>query len=200
LDWKPIQDFYDLGHSWREIKNKFNISFNEIAKAQKAGLFKSRTWLESYLRNNPNRIGKKQTTETKLKLSIARKKYLSEHPETCSWKTHNKFKSIPCELIKNYLLLLNIKFESEYQPLLHDKRFFSLDIAFPEYKIAFEINGGQHYENGQLKPYYQQRHDLIVKDGWILYEIPYLLAMRKDFVQTHILPLMQYNLNSVFIQ
>ena len=43
-------------------------------------------------------------------------------------------------------------------------------------KIAFEINGNQHYDlEGKLKEYYQERHNYFKERGWILIEIPYLL-------------------------
>jgi hypothetical protein len=153
------------------------------------GLFKSRSSLEAYLIKNPTRKGRKLSQETKDKLSIARKKYLSENPDKCVWKTNDKFKSIPCEKVKLELTKLGIKFEEELQPLLHIQRMFSMDISFPELKIAFEINGGQHYSGGVLAEYYQKRHDLIESAGWKLYEIPYHVAMREDFVYNFIQPI-----------
>ena len=44
----------------------------------------------------------------------------------------------------------------------------------PDKMIAIEINGNQHYErDGTLKPYYQERHNLLESKGWIVYEIHY---------------------------
>ncbi len=138
---------------------------------------------------NPNRIGRKHTEESKQKLREARLNYLVKNPN--SWKKEDKFKSVPCETVKNKLIELNIQFSEEFQPLLHQKRFFRIDISFPEKQIGFEINGGQHYDtNSNLKPYYQNRHDLIELDGWKLYEIPYHVAMRHGFVNDFILPIL----------
>jgi very-short-patch-repair endonuclease len=114
---------------------------------------------------------------TKQKLSRRRIEYLASNPSRPAWKTHEKFKSIPCEKWKNYLKSQGIKFVEEFQPLRDLGRFFSIDIAFPDKKIGIEINGGQHYDtHGALKPYYQSRHDLIEGTGWTIYEIPYHIA------------------------
>lgn len=130
----------------------------------------------------------------KNEISAKRKAYLAANPDKHVWKRHNKFKSAPCELAKAKLRAYEIYFEDELEPLLHMGRHFSMDIAFPSKKIGFEINGRQHYTSeGILKPYYQNRHDLIIKEGWTLYEIPYHVAMRKDFVDNFILPILEGN-------
>lgn len=120
--------------------------------------------------NNPYR----HTPESKLKISDARKKYLQEHPDKHVWQTRKYGTSVPCEQFKKILESQKIPFIAEYEPLIHLHRFFSIDVAFPEKRIGIEINGRQHYDElGKLKPYYQKRHDLIEREGWLLYEIPY---------------------------
>jgi very-short-patch-repair endonuclease len=117
----------------------------------------------------------------KISISISRKKYLKENPEKHVWKRHDKFKSEPCELFKNKLKENSINFIEEYTPLTD--RFFSIDIAFPDKKIGIEINGNQHYDrDGKLKKYYQERHDLIVKEGWKLFEYHYSVAYNKEYM------------------
>jgi very-short-patch-repair endonuclease len=115
------------------------------------------------------------SVETKDKISLRRKKYLEENPDKHVWKRHDKFKSEPCELIKQFLMEKDIKFVSEWQPL--ENKFYSVDIAFPDIKFGIEINGNQHYNrNGTLKEYYQNRHDEIVRYGWKLLELHYSIA------------------------
>jgi very-short-patch-repair endonuclease len=106
-------------------------------------------------------------------LSEKRKKYLKENPDKHPWKAKNKQRSVPCEILKKTLKENGINFIEEYQPLYPD-RFFSIDIAFPDKKIGIEINGNQHYTNeGVLTSYYKERHRLIEKSGWKLYEFHY---------------------------
>jgi len=110
--------------------------------------------------------------DRKQALSQQRKKYLSENPDKHPWKTDKKKVSVPCENVKKYLRENKIDFVEEFTPL--SDRGFSIDIAFPHLKIGIEINGNQHYDSdGNLKPYYQERHDLIVNAGWTLIEVHY---------------------------
>ena len=53
----------------------------------------------------------------------------------------------------------------------------------PKIKFAIEVNGYQHYTQGQLKPYYQERHDLIVANGWELLELPYIKVFNEKYVK-----------------
>lgn len=112
------------------------------------------------------------TDETKKNLSEKRKKFLADNPEKHPWKKSDKFTSIPCHNVKQYLDDKSIKYVDELTPL--PDRAFSIDIAFPHIMIGIEINGNQHYERtGELKPYYQERHELIEAAGWTLIEVHY---------------------------
>lgn len=112
------------------------------------------------------------TKEFKQKISNSRKKYLKENLDSHSWRSKNKFNSVPCEKLKKFLKEKNIDFIEEYQPL--ENRFFSIDIAIPEVMFGIEVNGEQHYNSDKsLKKYYQQRHDMIKSKGWTIYEIHY---------------------------
>ena len=116
------------------------------------------------------------------KISRSRKKYLSENPEKHPWKRSTKFKSEPCERVKEFLRSRDIVFVEEWQPL--DDRFYSIDIAFPDIKYGIEINGNQHYErDGTLRPYYQERHDRIVQAGWTLLELHYTSCYNLELIE-----------------
>lgn len=123
----------------------------------------------------------KISEETRKLLSTKRNDFLKNNPDKHPWKNKSNSLSAPCEHLKSKLKELNISFVEEYQPL--ENRFFSIDIAFPDKKIGIEINGNQHYEkDGKLKPYYQDRHDLIVSNGWMLKEINYSDVWNQDFL------------------
>ena len=135
-------------------------------------------------RLTPSFLNKHHSKESKMKMSSSRKKYLSDNPNKHPWKNSSKFKSVPCEKVKNQLRLFGLTFTEEYKPL--EDRNFSIDIAFLDVKIGLEINGNQHYsdhENGILSEYYQERHDLIEADGWKLIEIHYANVYHKDFIR-----------------
>lgn len=179
IDWSLVQKFYDENHSWREVSLKFNLPRNIITQKIKDKILITRKPRETY---KVKGYVKKTSNETKQKLSIARKNFLSKNPNKKSWQNTGK-KSIPCEYVKELYKKNNIVFTEEYEPLLHKNRFFSIDIAFVDKKIGIEINGRQHYdENGNLTKYYTDRHDLIVNEGWTLHEIPYHKAFDQKFM------------------
>lgn len=121
----------------------------------------------------------KWTNEEKKMLSEKRKKFLKENPDKHPWKKSSKFVSMPCERLKK-ILMSNYSFVEEYT----DERWhrnYSLDIAFLDKKLAIEINGNQHYDsNGELNKYYQERHDFLKSNGWIVLEIHYSWCYKDD--------------------
>lgn len=113
-----------------------------------------------------------KSPEWRTKLSNSRKKFLKENPDKHPWKLSTKFKSAPCEYLKDKLRQNKVSFVDEYTPI--SDRAFSIDIAFPDEKIGIEINGNQHYNrDGSLTNYHQERHDIIQEAGWALIEIHY---------------------------
>lgn len=162
-NWPLIQQEHDNGLCIKDIISKFNVNRNRIEAAIQLNLFV--------------KVKHKQimSEEAKKVISIKRKEYLQNNPESHPWRKGNRNKSVPCERFKDKLREHNIEFVEEYIPL--SNRSFSIDIALPNKKIGIEINGQQHYDNtGKLKPYYQERHDLIQSQGWTLFEIHYSLV------------------------
>lgn len=138
--------------------------------------------------------GKKISESTKLKISNSRKEFYKNNPDKHNWKSKEKFKSVPCNKFKEVLDEMNILYVEEFTPLTD--RHFSIDIAFPNKKVGIEINGNQHYEkNGNLKAYYQNRHDIIEKSNWKLYEIHFSVCFNKDIIKTIIENINKENLN-----
>jgi len=111
--------------------------------------------------------------------SRRRKEFLKDNPDKHPWKNNSKFKSKPCEVLKEKLVGAGINYVEEYNPLVD--RQFAIDIAFPDVKVGIEVNGNQHYnKDGTLRDYYQNRHDLITESGWLLIEIPYKRVFNID--------------------
>jgi very-short-patch-repair endonuclease/transposase len=172
-NFKEIQSLYDSGLSWHDVSKKVKICLATIMKYTKIGMLKSRTASESLKISKDKRPKQKHSEETKLKISAARKKWLTENPDKHPWKNKSfVHSSIPCERFKTFLREQNIDFIDEFMPLTHIGRFFRIDIAFPDKKIAIEVNGNQHYDtNGDLKPYYKNRQSILEEHGWIVYQV-----------------------------
>lgn len=139
----------------------------------------------------------KWTDEEKINLSIKQKIFLLNNKESHVWKRNEKFISKPCENLKKFFKDNNINFVEEYEPF-NDVN-YCVDIAFPDEKIAIEVNGNQHYnKDGSLKDYYQKRHDLFVERGWKIFEIHYTKCYNIDINEfTDILSLPIYDKNYV---
>lgn len=162
-------DYIENKNAIHFIEKKYNICFGII-----------KIILEDNIRSREeSRKYKKYTRilseETKQKISDGRKKYLRENPDKHPWKKNSKFISVPCESFKNILRNNNIKFVEEYSDFKDHN--YSVDIAFPEYKIGIEINGNQHYnKDGSLSKYYQKRHNYLVSCGWSIVELHYRVS------------------------
>lgn len=106
---------------------------------------------EYYKTHKGSWTGKKHSEETKAKISAARKKYLSEHPEKVPFKlNHSSKESYPEKYFRKWLKKENLL---EAQELQIDR--YTLDFAWPDKKIYLEIDGSQH------KLDWMQEHDKI---------------------------------------
>ena len=181
LNYEEIQKSYNSGLSWREVSDIHNISVATIFLKVKEGFLKSRNLSEAAKIKRKNKQYK-HTEESKKKISEARKKWLSENPDKHPWQNKSfVHSSIPCEKFKSFLKEEGIDFIDEYMPLIHIGRFFRIDIAFPDKKIAIEVNGNQHYEsNGELKLYYKNRQSLLEEHGWIVYQVHHTCCFNSD--------------------
>lgn len=165
-DWKEVQNYYNQCLNQKQTKIHFSISSTVFQKAKK---------LNKIICNKRPKCNE----ETKRKISEKRKETLRKnHP----WSKKTKFYSSPCQLFKQFLRENNVNFLQQYMNPNEWKRNFAIDIAFIQEKIGIEINGNQHYErNGQLKQYYQQRHDILEEFGWKIIQVPYLMVWNDDF-------------------
>ncbi len=170
IDWNKVQEKHNTGVYWNNLPKLFGFSRGLLNKALKLGLM---------YKILHERVHTKETRELQSRLKIT---FLKNNPESHPWKMVAKFKSSPCEKFKDYLRSNEINFVEEFQPL--ENRFYNIDISFPNEKIGIEINGNQHYNrSGDLKSYYQDRHDLIEIAGWKLYEIHYSKVYDEEFLK-----------------
>lgn len=140
----------------------------------------------------------KHSQQTKKRISQKRKQYIKQHPESFAWRRADKFKSKPCEDLKQFLIDNNIHFYPQYQNYQLFNHRFAIDIAFPNQKIAIEVNGTQHYNrDGTLTPYFQQRHDILQKAGWRVQQIPYNKTYNQE-VRQSLLKLIKDNVDFTY--
>lgn len=120
------------------------------------------------------------TSEQRKKISEQRKAYIKANPEKGNWTNYGKKSESYAEtMFKKALIQCGVSVVQYYIPPESD-RCFELDFAIPDKKIAFEVNGNQHYENGVLRPYYQNRHNHFNGLGWTVHEIQYYEALKLE--------------------
>jgi very-short-patch-repair endonuclease len=164
-NWDEIQSFYDEGNSLRETIEKFGISNAAITKKAKNGLFKTRSKVAGLLlqrRKNPPR---KHSQETKDKLSVIRKKFLSENPDKVPYRlNHSSKESYPEKIFREALEqnILDIPWIQEYHFGV-----YSFDFAFPTLKIDVEIDGATH-KLPKVKEIDLRRDKEANDNGWIV--------------------------------
>lgn len=185
IKWDDIQRDHDGGLLWSKISIKYGFSNKILLRAEKIGLISKirryHTW----------------TAKEKKAHSKKRKKYLSDNPKNYPWKKHTKFKSVPCEILKEKLRQNKIEFVEEYKAI--EYRHFSIDIAFPDKKIGIEVNGNQHYHrDGTFKEYYQDRNKELELNHWKIFNIHYSKIYDDKFICDFIQKIKQdYSLDDV---
>jgi very-short-patch-repair endonuclease len=183
IDWCTVQRIHDGGVFWTNLSKQVNISIKVLNRAVNEG----------YLLKRKHKLV--MTNETKKKMSVSRKKFLNENPDKHPWRKNNKFKSKPCEILKQCLINKNIIFIEEYQPF--DDRYYSIDIAFPNHKIGVEVNGNQHYNrDGSLKKYYSDRNVHLKSIGWTTYDVHYSVIYNEYLLLQLVESISKYSLNN----
>lgn len=187
LDWKAIQYDHDHGLSYEELCKKHSIYKTILAEAKKIGLFFTVSEEEKNKRISIKSSSRSHSPETKVKISEKRKNWLKNNPDKHYWSFAPSpfYDSKPCSILKERLKNEGIFFIEEYKPLLHKDRFFSIDVYLPQFSLGIEVNGRQHYtKDGEgLTEYYQNRHDLIEKEGIKLLEIKSHKFFSKRFME-----------------
>lgn len=125
--------------------------------------------------------GKTHTEETKEKISIARKEFLSEHPEKVPYVlNHSSITSYP----EQYFIEL---FRKESIDLIHHYRIskYELDFCDLDRKVDIEIDGDQHYLDKRIKISDAERDKYLVSNGWVVFRIRWSEYQKSTFEERH---------------
>lgn len=178
--WEPIQKYYDEGHTIRECMKIFIFTWASWTKAKNKGWFKSIENKQAIKLHFKKHGGRKQSDETKLKLSIHRKQYLKEHPEKVPYKLnhYSKKDSYPEVYFKEV-------FEKESIDLKHHKDIlcYELDFYNLDKKIYFEVDGEQHYVDKRIVESDIRRNKALFDEGWIGARIRWSTYQKLDMIQ-----------------
>lgn len=143
---------------------------HQLSKTQKYKLYKDSKRDENGKIQSPWK-GKHLSEDHKQKIRLGLQKWKESHKE--EFLEYSRSKSKCCENFKQYLKNNNIDFVEEYCPYPNE-RLYSLDIAWPDEKIAIEINGSQHYDNkGNLNQATLDKQKFFEDHEWKIIQIYY---------------------------
>lgn len=167
--WEEVQNEYDSGMSWRELKEKYGFNSHTLQKYRKDGTLKSRTISESLRlehKKNPDRH--LHTEETKRKISASRTLYLKEHPDQVPYllNHYSKGDSYPERYFAELFAAENIDLKHHLQIGLYQLDFYNL-----ESMIDIEIDGDQHYLDQRIVKSDIRRTEFLEDLGWKVFRI-----------------------------
>lgn len=166
INWNEIQKYYDDGHFWNDLKIRFGLNDRTIGKGIKLGLFITRSKSDS-MKLSAKLNPRKMSDETKMKISISRKRFLLENPDKVPYLlNHSSRESYP----EKYFIEV---FEKE--GIVIQKKFrihtYELDFAIIESKIDIEIDGSQHYLDEKIVESDKRRTKYLENSGWDIIRI-----------------------------
>jgi very-short-patch-repair endonuclease len=132
--------------------------------------------IEKIKKSSMNRV---LSSETKKKISEARKKFIIEHPEMAPYRlNHSSRESWPEKAFREALTRLKISgWTQEYQLGL-----YSIDFAFIDNLIAVEIDGSTHLLEKVIKKDIE-RDNFLRSLGWTIIRIPAKLVRDNVYVE-----------------
>lgn len=168
FNWELIQKDYDSGLSQRELIAKYGMAISALYKAKSRGDIVFRSCTESIKLYHETHMAKPLSTETKQKISIARRKFLEANPDKVPYKLnhYSKGPSYPERYFKELFENENMNLVSEYQI-----SYYQLDFADVEKKIDVEIDGEQHYADERIVASDARRNSFLKDQGWVVFRI-----------------------------
>lgn len=142
-------------------KTKGYKGYNQYTKAKELGLPKPKISEEGKRRMLQAHIGIPLSKECKKKISIARKKFLDEHPDMIPFKlNHSSKQSYP----ERYFQII---FKKENINLVYHRQVkrYELDFSNDEKMKYIEIDGEQHYSKYMIK-HDKERTEFLLNLGW----------------------------------
>ena len=181
-DWTIVQKFYDLGNSSRDCCAQFGMTFQAFNSARRSGVIRTRNLSQSASlrsKNKPSAVSDSTRQKHSENLRIRHQNGLAHT------LGHNRNRQEPSYPEKWWRTVLDNELQD--QNFVAEFRFhrYSIDFAWPEKKIALEIDGDQHRRFESQKAS-DLRKDTVLKDhGWIVFRVPWKECMKdpKKFIQ-----------------
>lgn len=161
-DWKELQNVYDSGKSFSDLKRLYGVTQSSLLKAKARNEFSPRTAKQGAILRSKLFGGRSHSEETKKKLSKIQIAFLTKHPDKVPYKlNHSSQKSYPEKVFENALKAADIKgWKYHYQHGI-----YQYDFAFLKIKLDVEIDGGTHTTE-KVKLIDKRRDEWSKNQGW----------------------------------
>lgn len=164
LDWKKVQEYYNQGHTLKEVAEYFEVGLGRIVYGTKHKNIITRTNSETLNITKSRRKKHKHTEEVKNIIREKHIRYMQEHPDETAWARRWKHeKSWPEKIFEEELIRRNIK------GWLYNFRssIYEYDFGFPDLKLDVEIDGSWH-NNERQKHRDRLRDEYTLNNGWVV--------------------------------
>lgn len=165
---RQMEEYYYDNHSIRDVAKKFNTTEMKIRVLRDKGLVRmERTPEQKRLFNSVKHVGIKHSEKTKKKLSLIRKKWISENPDKSPYIFSHKSRgeTYPEKYFREWMEKESIPFHQEYKFKL-----YSFDFLVNN-RIDLEIDGGQHKNDKRIIEHDIKRDNKSKDAGFIVYRI-----------------------------
>lgn len=155
------KDIYN-GKGYRQISKKYKISFPLMKRYREQGLVVFLSDAEKEPLGLWTRKSLQHTEDTKQRISIGRKKFLTENPHMVPYLLNHSSKvSYPEKYWAKIFQKYNIPVQSEHNVLS-----YYMDFALPEQKIDIEVDGDQHHLDPLVVKSDKNRTERLEALGW----------------------------------
>lgn len=165
---RQMEEYYYDNHSIRDVAKKFNTTEMKIRVLRDKGLVcMERTPEQKRLFNSVKHVGIKHSEKTKKKLSLIRKKWISENPDKSPYIVSHKSRgeTYPEKYFREWLEKENIPFQQEYRFKL-----YAFDFLVNE-RVDLEIDGNQHKNDKRIIEHDIKRDARSKDAGFVVYRI-----------------------------
>jgi very-short-patch-repair endonuclease/transposase-like protein len=151
--------------SINEISKKFNLGKNTIIEVLGDKKRNISEGIKTARKKYPDRF--KHSDETKEKIRVKRIEFMKNNPDKTAWRTSNL--SYPEKLFLNKLK--ELKWDENYSIIREYCVFpYFIDFAFPNEKVAIEIDGSQHLLS-ERKEHDEKKDNLLTNEGWYVIRV-----------------------------
>jgi len=164
FDWSSIQKRHDDGTSFSTIAKELNISTTALSRAVTSGLF---------IKHRVKRKSLPEITKNKISKSLVNAHLEGRHVGWSHINSRQDKTSYPERFFIEVLKTNGIFDKYHIEQKLCIGKYF-LDFAIIDLKLDVEIDGQQHFRDGDSINHDKIRNEYLIENGWKIYRIAWI--------------------------